>query len=482
MKFTKNILPTLWIFSFLTCCAKSQNNSGGRNPTDTTGTAPAKTDVVFWLTNADQSVMFKKQNVSLLFSNQTNSAPTITVDTTQTYQAMDGFGFALTGGSAYVINRMAPANRSALLQELFATDSNNIGISYLRVSIGASDLSSYVFTYDDMPSGQTDTSLSHFSIAPDSADLIPVLKEILAINPGIKILGSPWTAPVWMKTNNSSIGGNFNHQYDDAYARYFVKYIQAMQANGIAIGAITLQNEPENPDNNPSMLFSAGEEAAFIKNYLGPAFYNAGIATKIIVFDHNCDHPQYPMSILADTAAAKYVDGSAFHLYAGDVTALSQVHNTYPEKNVYFTEQWVGAPSNFGTDFDWAVKNLVIGASRNWSKTVLQWNLANDPNYGPHTSGGCTSCLGAVTIGPAVVRNTAYYTIAHAAKFVRPGSVRVSTNAPNNLLNVAFVAPGGKKVLIVLNDNHAAQAFNIRFNNKEIATTLNAGAVGTYIW
>ncbi|HVM88148.1 MAG TPA: glycoside hydrolase family 30 beta sandwich domain-containing protein [Puia sp.] len=481
MRTSKNIFFQICIFSFLTCCGKTQKNPGSSDSNDSTS-SPAKTDVVFWLTNNDQSILFKKQNISLLFSNSTNSHPTITVDTTITFQTMDGFGFALTGGSAYVINHMSAASRSALLNELFATDSNNIGISYLRISIGASDLSSYVFTYDDMPSGQSDTSLTNFSITPENTDLIPVLKQILAINPSIKILGSPWTAPVWMKTNGSSIGGNFNHQYYDAYARYFIKYIQAMQVNGIQINAITLQNEPQNPNNNPSMLFTASEEAEFVKNYLGPAFQAAGINTKIIVFDHNCDAPQYPVSILADTIAAKYIDGSAFHLYAGDISALSTVHNAAPNKNVYFTEQWVGAPSNFSGDFNWAIKNLIVGASRNWSKVVLQWNLANDPTYGPHTTGGCTSCLGAVTIGSSVVRNTPYYTIAHAAKFVRPGALRVSSSITDNLLNVAFVNADGKKVLIVMNDNSTAQIFNISFNNKIITTTLNAGAVGTYIW
>ncbi|MES1221363.1 MAG: glycoside hydrolase family 30 beta sandwich domain-containing protein, partial [Bacteroidota bacterium] len=459
----KNI-ACLFILGFVTCCSKKQDSSMpviSSNPDTTTS---AKTDVAFWLTNADQSVLFKKQNGSLLFSVSSNSNPTIYVDSTQTYQTMDGFGFALTGGSAQVINLMSASEANVLLQELFATDSNNIGISYLRVSIGASDLSSSVFTYDDVPPGQTDTALAYFSIAPENDDLIPVLRKILQINPAIKILASPWTAPVWMKTNNNSVGGNFNHQYDDVYAKYFVKYIQAMQSNGINIDAITVQNEPMNAGNNPSMLLSASEEADFIKNHLGPAFKNAGINTKIFIFDHNCDNPGYPLSILADTAVLPYIDGSAFHLYAGDISAMSQVHDAAPSKNVYFTEQWVGAPSNFSADFNWAVKNLIVGASRNWSKIVLQWNLANDINYEPHTVGGCTNCLGAVTIGSAVTRNTAYYTIAHAAKFVRPGSVRISTNVPGNLQNVAFVTPDGKKVLIVLNNSNTSQSFNISFN------------------
>lgn len=482
-----NICIQIIAFILSFSCTKTHSTTNPTpppNPVDTTKTniPPAKTDVAFWLTTPDQTSLFKKQNVSLLFSSAANNYPTITVDSTKTYQTMDGFGFALTGGSAYVINRMPPADEDALLHELFATDSNNIGISYLRVSIGASDLSTNVFTYDDIPTGQTDTSLTYFDITQETYDLIPVLKKILAINPTIKILATPWTAPVWMKTNNSSVGGNFNHQYYDVYANYFVKYIQEMKAQGITIDAITPQNEPMNPNNNPSMLLSASEEAEFIKDYLGPAFQSIGITTKIIIFDHNCGNPEYPLAVLADTSALKYINGSAFHLYGGDISALTQIHNAAPQKNVYFTEQWVGAPSNFSTDFDWGIKNLVIGASNNWAKCVLQWNLANDINYGPHTAGGCTTCLGAVTINSSVIRNTAYYTIAHASKFVRPGSVRVLSSAIPGLPNVAFVTPDGKKVLIVLNDSGSSQAFNIIFKGQLVSPTLAAGAVGTYVW
>jgi len=285
-----------------------------------------------------------------------------------------------------------------------------------------------------------------------------------------------------MKTNNSSVGGTLQPKYFDAYARYLVKYVQAMKAEGITIDAITPQNEPMNPNNNPSMLLSAGDEAAFIRNNLGPAFVAAGLTTKIIDFDHNCGNPEYPLAVLADPGALPYVDGSAFHLYGGDISAMSQVHAAYPSKNVYFTEQWVGGPSNFPADLDWAIKNLVIGAPRNWSRNVLEWNLANDPTYQPHTVGGCSNCLGALTIGTTISRNVSYYIIGHASKFVRPGSVRVDSNIPGSLQNVAFRRPDGKKVLIVLNDSGASQTFNIQFNGRMVTTSLGGGAVGTYVW
>jgi len=273
-----------------------------------------KTDVVSWVTSPDQLIFFKKQTTALNFSSSSNYFPSILVDTTQTFQSMDGFGFTVTGGSAMLINQLASNTKEALINELFRNDSTFIGINYLRISIGASDLDEKVFSYDDMPLNQTDPELKNFSIDPDKPHLIPILKSVIAINPGIKILGSPWSAPAWMKTNQSAKGGSLKPEYYAAYANYLVKYIKAMQSQGIRIDAITPQNEPLNPNNNPSMTMSATEQADFIKNHLGPAFQAAAISTKIIVWDHNCDVPSYPLAIRNDPGASKYVDGSAFHL------------------------------------------------------------------------------------------------------------------------------------------------------------------------
>lgn len=443
---------------------------------------PVHTDISSWLTNPDKSALLRKQDDVLNFSVAINQNPTITVDTTVIYQQMDGFGFALTGGSASLINNLSSTSRDALLKELFLQDNNSIGLSYLRVSIGASDLDASVFSYDDLPLGQTDVNLDHFDLGRDKVDLIPVLKSILQLNPKIKIMGSPWSAPVWMKSNKNSVGGSLLPEYYDTYAKYFVRYITEMKSEGIPIDAITIQNEPLHGGNNPSMVMQAAEQRDFIKNNLGPAFQAAGITTKIILYDHNCDRPDYPMSILSDPAAYQYVDGSAFHLYGGDISALSTVHNSYPSKNLYFTEQWVGGPSNFGGDMKWWVQNIIIGATRNWSKNVIGWNLASDPSYRPHTPGGCTSCEGALTISNGYTRNVSYYIIAHASKFVQDGSVRVASNMLPNLPNVAFKTTDGRKVLIVLNNSNQSQSFNIGFNGRTAYTTLGSGSVATYVW
>ena len=444
---------------------------------------PAKTDVSFYLTTPDRSSLLEKQNLGLLFSTNSNQNPSIEINESKSFQTMEGFGYTLTGGSATLINSLNSAAKDALLKELFLSDSTHIGISYLRISVGASDLSAVPFTYDDMSAGQTDLTLKNFTIDRERTDLIPVLKKIIALYPDIKIMGSPWTAPTWMKTNNSFVGGKLKPEYYGVYAQYLVKYIQAMKEDGITIDALTPQNEPLHDGNNPSMLMLASEQGDFIKNHLGPAFEAANISTKIIIYDHNADKPDYPISIMNDPEAKKYISGSAFHLYGGDITALSTVHNAHPDKGLYFTEQWVGGPGDFAGDLKWHVKNLIIGAPRNWSRNVLEWNLASDQNYRPHTNGGCTSCLGAITIdNNMVTRNVAYYIIGHASKFVRPGSVRIGSNNLASLQNVAFKTPEGKKVLIVLNAGNISQTFNIKTNGKSVSTTLPNGAVGTYVW
>jgi glucosylceramidase len=495
MKNLKKIAAYLVAISFaaltvaLTACSKSSTPGGnggykGGGGSDTVVVVkPVKTDVKMWLTNADQSKLLSKQNIALNFSSTTNSNTTINVDTTTTYQTIDGFGFALTGGSAQVINGLSSNLNTALIKELFSTDSASIGISYIRLTIGASDMSASAFTYDDMSNG-TDVNLNNFSIAKEEVDLIPTLKKIIAINPNIKILACPWSAPAWMKTNNNLSGGSLLPQYYSVYANYFVKYIQAMAAEGITINAVTPQNEPLNANNNPAMVMQDTAEAKFIGSYLGPAFQTAGLTTKIICYDHNCDRPDYPEYVLKDATASPYVDGSAFHLYLGDISAMSPVHNAFPTKNIYFTEQATFGGGTFGGDLNWHVNNLIVGATRNWSRNVIEWNLASDPNFGPHTNGGCTTCQGAVTISgnTGITRNVSYYIIAHASKFVRPGAVRIASDASTTLPNVAFKNADGSKVLIVLNNNAGTQTFNIKFNSKIVTTTLSNGAVATYVW
>jgi glucosylceramidase len=445
----------------------------------------AQKEASIWLTNADRSALFQLQSPPTPFTGAPAKEPIIDVDDTKTFQTMDGFGFAVTGGSAQLLMHMDPTARAAILRELYADDGNNIGASYIRVSVGSSDMNDHVYSYDDLPKGETDPSLSKFSLDPDRAEVIPVLKEILAINPKIKILASPWSAPLWMKTTGEARGGVLKPEYFAAYADYFVKYIQGMQAAGISIDALTIQNEPLNEKNTPSMLMLESEQQDLIKNHLGPAFKKAGIKTKIVLYDHNLDHPLYPLSILRDPEAAKYIDGTGFHLYGGTVDAMTQVHNEFPNKNLYFTEQAVIEHTGSSElNISKPVARVIIGVSRNWSKNILLWNLAADPQKGPHTNdGGCAECVGAITIdGNNVTREAAFYTLAHASKFVRPGSVRIGSNNLEQLPNVAFKTSTGEKVLIVSNISGTPQTFSVRDHGKSFTTSLNAGSVATYVW
>jgi glucosylceramidase len=231
------------------------------------------------------------------------------------------------------------------------------------------------------------------------------------------------------------------------------------------------------------LYMTAEQQRDFIKNDLGPAFQAANITTRIITYDHNCDKPEYPLTILNDPAAKAFVDGSAFHLYAGNISALSTVHNAHPDKNVYFTEQWTSSTGSFDGDLKWHLKNVIIGSMRNWSRNALEWNLANDPGFGPHTDGGCTQCKGALTIsGNTFTKNVSYYIIAHASKFVPAGSVRISSNNSGSLNSVAFETPEKKKVLIVLNDGATTSNFNIKFKDKWTTVALEAGSVATFVW
>jgi glucosylceramidase len=445
--------------------------------------AKAATGISCWVTTSDQTQLLQLQPGTLAFTSAAATGAVIEVDDSQRFQTMDGFGYCLTGGSAELLHAMSAARRSQLLRELFGTEAKGIGVSYLRLSIGASDLDARVFSYDDLPAGQTDPALAKFSLAEDEKHLIPVLKEILAINPNIKLLGSPWSPPAWMKTNGETKGGSLKPEFYPAYAQYFVKYLQGMKAQGIRLDAITVQNEPLHPGNNPSLLMLAEQQAEFIGKHLGPAFKAAKLDTKIICYDHNADKPEYPLTVLGDATANPYVDGSAFHLYAGPIEAMSKVHDAYPTKSLYFTEEWVGSRSQFAGNLDWHIKNLFVGAPRNWARNVLEWNLAADPHQNPHTPGGCNQCLGAITLAhDTVTRNVAYYTVAHSSKFVRPGSVRIGSTSAGVLPNVAYRTPTGGHVLLVQNDQATPQTFSLRYQGRSVPATLPAGAVATYVW
>lgn len=436
----------------------------------------------FWLTRGDQSQLLSNQTKQL--GKTYNPAyATLTLDAKTRYQEMEGFGYTLTGGSAMLLRNMEKSKRAALLKELFGSGKQDIAVSYLRISVGASDLDPTTFSYDDLPKGESDPDIKQFSIARDREFLIPVLKEILAINPNIKILASPWSPPAWMKNNNATKGGELLPKHYHSYAIYLAKYIQAMTQEGILVDALTIQNEPLHPGNNPSLLMYPWDQADFIKKHLGPIFDAEKITTKIIIYDHNANNSEYPIIVLNDPGAKKYIHGTAFHLYGGTVDEISDVHNAHPDKALYFTEQWVGAGSEFAGTFFWHIENLIIGASKNWCKTVLEWNLAADSHYLPHTDGGCDKCLGAISIdGNKVTRNPAYYIIAQASKFIPAGSVRIESSELEGIPSVAFLRPDGKAAIVLLNQGQTARRINLVSGNRKIAFEIPAASAVTAVF
>jgi glucosylceramidase len=400
-----------------------------------------KGDVDMYVTYANKSMLF--QHIPVDFNTKPNMAITQTIwlDTTKVFQQIDGFGAAITGSSCYNLLHMSSANRTKLLKETF-DPVNGAGFSYIRISIGCSDFSLDEYTCCDTP------GIENFKIHDlDKRDLFPILKEILAINPKLKILGSPWTCPRWMKVNNltdrqpynSWTSGQLNPAYYQDYATYFVKFIEEMNNAGFSIEAITIQNEPLNRGNSVSLYMNWQEQSEFIKTALGPKFDAAGIKTKIIVFDHNYNYDNipgqkdYPVKIYEDPDAAKYIDGAAFHAYGGNKSELLNVHNAAPDKNLYFTEMSIGSWNySFDGDLMWSMRELGIGTLNNFCKAVIVWNYLLDENGAPNRPGGCTTCYGAIEINSkdyaTLDRKSHYYVIAQLAKVISPGATRIGVN------------------------------------------------------
>ena len=433
---------------------------------------PADGDVRVIVTSGDRSRLLAEMD-GLQFGETYSTTSTITVNSSETYQEIDGFGFTLTEGSAEVIMSLTSEKQEELLYDLFNPETG-IGVSVIRLGIGATDLSSYVYSYND---NDGDTDMSEFSLeGPDTQYTIPVLLKALAINPDIKVMATPWSAPEWMKLDNNYL----NNDYYSAYALYFVKYLQAMQAYGIDIWAVTPQNEPLNTTNNPSMGMTQEDQYTFVNNYLGPQLESAGFGdVKIICYDHNCDNTEFPIYV----SQSSYVDGTAFHLYAGDISAMTDVYNR-TGKGVYFTEQYTGVGGDFQGDFSWHLRNVLIGAPNNYSKTVLEWNLANNSSMGPHTEGGCDTCLGAITVenSTSYTKNVAYYIIAQASKFVKPGAVRLGCSS-TSLPATAFKNTDGSYVVICHNENtDYTHTTTITIDGQSFSYEIPAGSAATFVW
>ncbi len=445
----------------------------------------AQGSVQMWVTTADRSSLLARGPDIVL--SEAPQAAEITIDDTRRYQKIVGFGAALTDASAWLIeNRMSPAQRAALLADLFGP-APGLKLSFTRLTIGASDFSQHEYSFDDVAKGQRDPGLSHFSIAPARAAVLPVLKRMLALNPDLKVMASPWSAPAWMKTSHSMIGGTLARRDYGVFARYLVRYAEAFAAEGVPIYALTVQNEPNfTPKNYPGMHMTARQRARLVGDYLGPLLAKRSEAPKVLDWDHNWDVPQSPLAVLADPKASRYVAGVAWHCYAGDVSVQGRVHDAYPAKETWLTECSGGGWSPESDALIWMAKNLMVRGTRQWARGVLLWNLALDENAGPHF-GGCENCRGVVTIDSnsgAVTRNAEYYVLAHASRFVRPGAVRIDSGAsPEGLSQVAFRnADDGSRVLIVVNSGAEPRLLAVKDGGRGFSATVPPMALATFVW
>ncbi|MFF5226371.1 RICIN domain-containing protein [Dactylosporangium sp. NPDC000521] len=458
----------------VTCAAGALLAAGAALVVTQASPALAATDAGVWLTTPDRAnQLTKKADVAF---GTAGSGSTITVNPNTTYQSMVGFGASFTDSSANLIYNSSA--RNSIMSALF-NPSSGIGLSFLRQPLGASDFSLNFYTYDD---GSADPSLSRFSIAHDQAYILPLLTQARSLNPQLSTMVVPWSAPAWMKTNNNLVGGSLSTSYEGTFADYLVKSVQAYQAAGVPVQYLSVQNEPQfSPPGYPGMLMSASQQAAIINN-LAPKLSSAGLGTKILAWDHNWDNTSFPQQVLA--ATGNNTAGTAWHCYGGNPSGQSTVRSAYPNKDIFFTEcSGTESGNTFADSLLWQGRNLAIGATRNWAKTVTMWNMALNPSHGP-VIGSCTNCMGVVTVnGGSVTYNAEYYVLGHLAKFVKPGAVRIdSTNyGQGGIENVAFRNPDGSIVLVAVNSG-GAQNFQVSYGGASFGYNLPAGSMATFTW
>lgn len=483
-------------FMMLAACSSSNDTETPVTPTP--DPTPSGSDVTLYVTTTSLSRDLAKESAG--FTSGSSLAPTrITLNPSTRYQEMDGFGAAITGSTCFNLKQMKPEDRTKFLTETFS-ERNGFGFSYIRISIGCSDFSLSEYTCCD------EKGIQNFALQMEEKDyIIPILKEILAINPSIKIMAAPWTPPRWMKVKdlaskepfNSWTSGQLNPDCYQDYATYFVKWIQAFQAEGIKIYAVTPQNEPLNRGNSASLFMGWDEQRDFIKNALGPKFADAALTTKIYSFDHNYNYDNmsqqqgYPTKIYQDADASRYIAGAAFHNYGGNRDQLNTVHRANPDKELLFTETSIGTWNN-GRNLQARLlddmKEVALGTANNWCRGAIVWNLMLDSDLGPNRDGGCQTCYGAVDIDntnyKTIRRNSHYYIIAHMSVVVKPGAVRIGTNnlSDANVVYSAFANPDGTYALVLMNNNTQAKKITIDDGTHNFAYDVPAKSVVSYRW
>src|SRR5690554_5667804 len=431
---------------------------------------------------ADKSKLLKKEEASNTTIDLDSEYTKINIDPSIKYQVIDGFGAAMTESSASAITNLDENDKHNVLDELF--NKEGLNMSFMRLTIGASDFSLDNYTYNDTPSNIEDLALNNFSIDREMQHLIPVLKEALIRNNDLFIMASPWSAPAWMKDNKHLNGGSLLDKYIDVYAQYFVKYIEAMKLQGIDIYAVTPQNEPLHESNTyPTMKMLPDQQINLIES-MGIQFNEANIDTLIMAYDHNWDRMDYPITVL-NSKANQYIAGVALHGYGGNVSETSRLGNIFPDKGIWFTEISGGLwATNFGDNISWNMENNFMGSLNRGAKGVLMWNIALNENNGP-VNGGCQNCRGILTIHSEtseVIKNEEYYMIGHFSKFVEVGAYRIDSKTSNaNLLNTAFLNPDGSITVVVHNKSSNSMMFSLDINGSQMNYKLPAKATTTFV-
>ena len=438
-----------------------------------------------WLTTTDQTQKLAPQPAATSPGPATGDEA-VTIDTSQRFQKVHGFGAAMTDASAQLLSQLPEDKRKAVMAELFGRGPNGLGLSFTRLTVGASDFSPEHYSYDDTPGNAPDPELKHFTIDYARRYVLPRTREALAINPDLKVMISPWSAPAWMKTTKSLIQGQLVPEHYPAFANYLARTVEEFEREGVPVSMLTIQNEPDfEPADYPGMRVNSPDRAIIIGKHVGPIFRERGLKTEILDYDHNWDNPEMPWAVFSDPIARKYVSGVAWHCYEGDVPAQSQVHDAFPDKDTWFTEcsggEW---QPKFDETLEWMIDKLIIGGANNWSRGTLLWNLALDPKHGPH-KGGCGDCRGVITIHPAtgeVTRNVEYYVLGHASRFVLPGAWRVGVAKRGDAIEAAaFLNVDGSRVLI-LHRKSGDTPISVELDGTSYSLPIPAHSVATVRW
>ncbi len=435
-------------------------------------------------TSAPDGTQRLARGADLTWTTTTVEGTAVEIDISERHQTFLGVGAAMTDSSATLIaHRLGADARQALLREFFDPEAG-IGLDWLRVTIGGSDFSSRHYSLDDTPDNAPDPALSHYTEQPETIEVRNLVVAAKSINPNLKIMASPWSAPAWMKSPVGLIGGRLQPAYNDAFADYLLRFADGYAAAGVPLSALTIQNEPayEAPS-YASMRVDAEDRALFIRSALGPKLAQRTNAPVLLEWDHNWSQPGSPLAVLAHPDATAYLAGVAWHCYGGLPIAQRWVQAVAPALDAYITECSSGDWQREWPDtFRSMVGTVLIEGIRNGARAVLLWNLALDEDHGPHV-GGCRNCRGLITLANdgSIERHAEFVALAHIGRFVRPGATVVgSTSVRDGVRSVAFISADGVTLTVLLqNTTPQAETVTLRLGPHTASLSLAPGVVAT---